>query len=241
MTSQSRVSKFPIFRMPVFVTLWVAMMAFKLPVVVLGLVVVPIMYRWRAVPFDDVPKIFTLWLNPEDWTGGPQGVVGESLPKWWIDRHDGASFGMWVHYHAIRNPANGIRNLEFLDLDIEQDKVRFWTPQYFRYYEPWHFANLAKLDPDNPDEHPKTGIYIAWQGWKAGIKIMHVWPEALERVIVTVFGFDVLVADAGRKYFVLKLGWRVEPRDAVEGLRPGSQRALGGAGFASKFLPYRDF
>lgn len=198
-------------RLPIFVLIWVGMMALKLPVAILGLIVVPALYPYRARHYDELPFWTRPWANPEDWTGGPQGVVGESLPAWWIKR-EGSGFGPFWKYHAIRNPANGLRSFEALDLDIMQGRVRFHTPRYFRYYEPWHIRKL--------DDAPRTVWYLAWQGWKAGFKFVHLWND--------------------ERYLELKIGWRVEPRDAKEPLDPDGQRALEGAGFASKFLPYRE-
>ena len=199
-------------KLPIFLLFWVVVIAVKIPTALAGIIMVPILWRYRAVHLDDLPFWAIPWANPEDWTGGPQGVVGDSLPAWWIKR-EGNDFKAFFHYHAIRNPANGLRSYEWIDLEIEQSKVQFYTPDYYRFYEPWHFKKL-----ENP---PKTAWYFAWQDWQAGFKLVHIWSED--------------------RYLEIKLGWRVEPRDAYEPIDPNGQRAIDGAGFATKFLPYREY
>lgn len=198
-------------RAPAFLLLWAMFIAIKVPTALAGFIVVPFMWRYRATDRDDVPRVFLPWLNPEDWHGGSEyqrGRSHNSLPQWWIDRH-GISRRSFYRYHAIRNPANGLRNFELLDLEIEPSRLRYWTPRYLRHYEPWHMRPTRVT----------SGGYICWQGLRAGCKYVRLW-------------------DA-EHHFVFKFGWRIEPRDAHEGPDPDGERALDGAGFASKLLPYR--
>lgn len=197
-------------RLPGFLVVWLFFMAMKIGFVLHGFVMVALLYFYRKRKFDDVPQIFLPWQNPEDWVGGINGTE-HSLPQWWINK-EGTGFYSWWKYHAIRNPANGLRNFDFVDLDLEQDKIHYWTPEYLKYYEQWY---LQKYAPDL-----KTYGYIAWQGWRAGLKIEHIWNA--------------------KRYFVFKFGWRLEPRDAEEGYKKNSHRWNLGAGFASKFLPFRE-
>lgn len=199
-----------LWRIPGFLAVWVGNIAIKLPTVLLGTIMVALLYPFRKTQFDKVPKIFLPWQNPEDWIGGTAGTE-HSIPQWWINEN-GTGFWSFYKYHAIRNPANGLRNFDFIDLDLKQWKIHYWTPKYLKYYEPWYVKK----------EHPelKTYGYVAWQGWKAGVKIEHIWND--------------------ERYLVFKFGWRVEPRDAEEGYREGSERWKNGAGFATKFLPYRE-
>ena len=199
-------------RAPVFLLVWVGMLALKIPTALLGFVVVPFLYPYRARDYEDLPFWTRLHANPEDWTGGPEGVEGKSLPLWWV-RREGSGFWSFYRYHAIRNPANGIRSIEALDLDIIQDKIRYWTPRYLPYYEPWYLRREFEMEL-------RSCGYICWQGWKAGAKFVYLWSPS--------------------RHFVFKFGWRVEPRDAHEPLDPDGQRAQEGAGFASKLLPYRE-
>lgn len=205
-------------RLVYFVPIWLAFMALKLVVVVLGLPIVAYMWRFRTTHMDlllDEKPWLKPWLNPEDWVGGSQdkkGNVTESLPHWWIDRHEGdIGFWMWWHYHAVRNPANGLRNFEWLDLDIIQERVKYKTPLYLKYYEPWHVREMD-INP------PRSYGYLCWQGLRAGAKWVHHWND--------------------ERHFVLKIGWRVEPRDAHKPIDPAGIRAED-SGFASKLLIYR--
>ena len=196
-------------RLPLFILVWIGFIAIKLPTALLGLIVVPVLYRYRHRPFDDVPKIFTPWLNPEDWHGGHRGTE-HSLPKWWI-KENGTDFKSWFRYHAIRNPANGLRNFEAIDLDIKPSEVWFVTTgeKYRDRYEP---VSMRK-------DGVKFAAYLAWQGLQAGCKVVYVWNE--------------------KRHFVFKFGWRIEPRDRFMPIDPNGTR-VDDAGFASKFLPYRE-
>lgn len=227
---------------------WVGMLMIKVPTVLAGFLVIPLLYLYRHRNFDDVPKIFLPWQNPEDWVDGPEGTE-HSLPQWWVNR-EGSGFYSWWHYHAVRNPANGLRNYEWVDLEIVPDKVKFWTPEYLRFYEPWHTRK----------HHPelKSYGYICWQDWRMGVKFVHIWPD-LERDIVWRIPnvskllpwhwlswkdlpnmVDVTLVEKGPKHLTLKFGWRIGPNDALGHMDPDGQRALDGAGFASKILIYRD-
>lgn len=198
----------PAWRLAVFVPVWALFLAIKIPTLVAGLVVVPFLYRYRAVDYADLPWFTRPWANFEDHQGGIHGVPGASLPQWWIDR-EGAGFWSFYRYHAIRNPANGLRSFEWLDLDVEQERVRYWTPRYLAFYEPF-YARPLKVGP-------RSYGYIAWQGVRAGVKFVHHWNA--------------------ERHLVFKFGWRVEPRDAHEA--PRAPELSDDAGFATKLLLYR--
>jgi len=218
-------------KLPGFLAMWALNVLIKVPTILLGTVMVPLLYLYRKKPFDKVPSIFLPWQNPEDWNDGINGTEN-SLPRWWINQpvdavtfkiwkwsftlikareHRGFGFWAWFKYHAIRNPANGLRNFDFIDLDLKQEEIHYWTPKYLTSYEPWPYLKR---------KGPRTCWYIAWQGYMAGVKFVHVWNE--------------------KRYFEFKFGWRVEPRDAVDGYRESSHRWNHGAGFATKLLPYRE-
>ena len=196
-----------LWRLPIFIAAWLGILAIKIPTALLGFFVVPILYFYRKKEYNEVPKIFTPWQNPEDWKGRLMGTE-HSIPQWWINEM-GTSFWSFYKYHAIRNPANGLRNFDFIDLDMDQDKIEYWTPKYLEHYDPWYTKG-----------NPKNYGYIAWQGWMAGVKFVHHWNE--------------------NRHLEFKFGWRVTPGDAVNGYSETSQRWNHGAGFASKFLPYRE-
>jgi hypothetical protein len=102
-------------RLPIFLAMWLLFIAIKLPTAILGLVVVPLIYPYRATDYADLPFWTRPWANPEDHQGGPKSVPGASLPKWWVEEN-GAGLGSWWRYNAIRNPANGLRSFEFFDI-----------------------------------------------------------------------------------------------------------------------------
>lgn len=196
-----------------FLVLWVSMIVLKLVTTIAGLVVVATMYRLRNTHINVMRhrwKILLPWVNPEDWYGGPKGVDGVSLPQWWIDR-EGISFKSWWWYHAIRNPANGLRNFEMLDLDIDMKRVRYVTGHYCRMYEPSSIRNRVVKAGRN------TIWYLAWQGWKASFKIVHIWNA--------------------ERHLQIRIGWKVEPRDSKSPVMDPVRSE--DAGFSFKVLPYR--
>ncbi len=238
-------------RLPMFMLFWAAFVALKLVTIALGLGVVPFLWEYRDVLYARLPDWTRPWSNPEDWYGGPKTYERTSLPKWWVDKK-GSGFGSFYHYHAIRNPANGLRSFEAFDLDIEMDRVKYVTPRLFSYYEPWHMRNVnadSQLDPVN------TSGYVCWQGFRAGVKFVHLWPDKKTDLTITLpaidfgdswwkvwrwsFGWNTFVLiEAGPRHFVFKFGWRVEPRDATVAIDPDGIR-VDDAGFATKLLPYR--
>lgn len=197
-------------RLPVFIVIWLAFITLKSVVVLIGLIVIPYLYRHRHTHHEhlraDKPW-WGPWINPEDWKGGHMTYADTSLPRWWVSEN-GASLWSFFKYHAIRNPANGLRNYEALDLDIDPDFVEYRTNRYMRHYEPQALRN----------EDRRFGWYLCWQGWRAGTKVVFVWNH--------------------ERHFVLKLGWRVQPSDTVIEIDPDGVRHED-AGFATKLLVYR--
>lgn len=196
-----------------FCAIWLAFIALKVAVAVLGLFLVPVLWQYRANHVSWMlkhRKWLVPWINPEVWQGGPlaqQGLAHNGLPQWWIDR-EGISFKAFWKYHAVRNPANGLRNYELLDLDIDPGRVKYVTNEYFRHYEPIPMRRQSK----------RIAAYLAWQGWRAGCKVVVVWNEG--------------------RHFTLMIGWRVQPSDAEDPIVLSSLRTED-AGFATKLLPYR--
>jgi hypothetical protein len=211
---------------PVGLLWWVVQAALKLIVLVPGLFVVPFLYKYRFTELDNLPLWAMPWANPEDWHGGHKNYNG-SIPPWWqkkeylpikqwirkLFRRDyhyetyGESLYSFWRYHARRNPSDGLRNLDFLQLWIDKERVWFWTPRLMEHYEPWH------------DRRPGWRGYMAGQGPYIGIKIQWVRDSS---------------------YSELKLGFRVEPRDAIYELAENSARRHLGASFASKLIFHRE-
>jgi len=195
-------------KIPLFISLWVGFLFIKIPTIILGITIIPYIYKYRQVEYDTFMEKypgFRPWVNPEDWEGGYR-TYRNSLPRWWVNSK-GDGFKSFWHYHAIRNPANGLRGVEWLDLDIKPEEVKFKTNTDIRYYEP----NTVRANEE------KTVWYLAWQGWQAGFKLIHIWSE--------------------ERHLVIKFGWRVEPSDATE--ETVSDMGIEDASFASKILPYR--
>lgn len=204
-----------LWRLPIFVTIWVIYLIFiKLPVNFLGLFVIPFMWEYRSVDYDKLPWWTRLWSNLEDWHGQVNSY-NSSLPRWWV-LTKGTGFWSFYRYHAIRNGGDGLRSIEWLDLDVDKSRVKYWTPKFFTTYEPKAMRDLAGDEEFSIDI--STIGYIAWQGWRAGMKVIHIWSPT--------------------RHFVLKLGWRVEPNDAINPKGPASLNQ--NEGFASKLLVYRE-
>ena len=139
---------------------WVFQAAVKLPTMILGLLVVPALYKYRYTDLQNMPAWSKPWVNPEDWTGGVLGNK-DALPDWWI-KENGNGFWSFYKYHAIRNPADGLRNFPKWNLQISPRMVEYWTPEFHNHYEPWFIK--------------KPGVYgyIAWQGIWCGAKLQWI-------------------------------------------------------------------
>lgn len=166
---------------PFWVARWVLQLALKLPLAFLGLLVMPLMYKYRYTDIDMLPLWAVPFANPEDWHGGHKNYDG-SVPPWFQKKMEGSSeFWQFYKYHAIRNPADGLRNFSFLQLQIKKDKVRYWTPKYYEHYDPWY------------DDIPGVRGYIAWQGIHAGLKIQWIRENSYSEIK---WGFRVEPRDA---------------------------------------------
>jgi hypothetical protein len=220
-------------KLPIFVLLWAGyVLLIKAPAFVLGLVVTPFLYRLRLDAYEDLERtwywqLIRPWVNPEDWYGqrAANRPEYESLPHWWAVEY-GAGLLSWYKYHAIRNTGNGLRSYEWLDVDIDPAKVKYVANVYMDSYEP---GLLEKAGG-------RTAAYLAWQGFRAGCQVIHLWPD-LKRDI-RLWRWTLL--KAGPKYLVIKFGWRVHPCDKEN--PDHRDRALAeDSGFAGKVLPYRDW
>jgi hypothetical protein len=202
-------------RMPIFVVIWILFLVLKLATAVVGLVAVPFLFAYRDIMYDGLPSWTRPWANPEDWYGGPKTYEKTSLPKWWVDKH-GPTEWSFFRYHAIRNPANGLRSFELLDLDIDMAKVQWVGTKKNPKGDPHEHYEPSWMRKNWPTE--KTFWYICWQGFQAGVKIVHIWNN--------------------KRHFVFKFGWRIQPQDATTSIDPSDIR-FDDAGFATKLLPYR--
>lgn len=158
---------------------WAIQVAVKLPTVLLGFLMVALLYPFRDTNLEDMPWWSKPWVNPEDWTGGFLGNTS-SIPGWWRVRM-GRGFWSFYKYHAIRNPADGLRNFPKWNLRINKDMVHYWTPKYFEHYEPWH------------DRTPGWRGYAAWQSVWLGVKVQWIRENSYSEFK---FGFRVEPRDA---------------------------------------------
>lgn len=146
---------------PVWLTWWAVQIMVKAPFALLGLVVIPYMWTKKNTPLHELNWAERLFANPEDWYGGHYNFA-DSLPPWWV-RSRGVSFKSFYLYHAIRNPADGLRNIPQLQAQIEQHRVQYVASQYLRYWEPEFVGNV-----------PGVYWYIAWQGHNMGLNVMWI-------------------------------------------------------------------
>ena len=158
---------------------WFYQLLLKIPTALLGLFVVPFLWRYRYTQLDMLPFWAIPWANPEDWHGGTENYDG-SLPHWWKIREGDGKWAFYK-YHAIRNPADGLRNFEKLNLKINKDSVYYWTPTYYRHYEPWHVKKPALIG------------YVAGQNVWVGVKLQWIRSKTYSELK---FGFRVEPADA---------------------------------------------
>ena len=192
-------------KLPVWLAVWIAVVPIKFATAVSGFAMIPLLYKYRNTTYKKLPFWTRPWANPEDWEGG-YGTESNSLPKWWIKEY-GISFKSWYHYHAIQNPANGLRSFKLFSLHIDPDKMEYKAYPYMNRYEP----------PEIRKSGRKAAGYIAWQGFKMGLKVIIIWND--------------------KRHLVIKLGFRVEPRDKVDFVDDlGTQNAS----FAGKVLVYRE-
>ena len=195
---------------PVFLAVWALQVVVKVPVMLLGFVLQPIMFKHRNVLLKDMPW-YLLWLtNPEDQPGGYPGYP-DSFPSFWHRRMKAEGWSLrsaHYRYHAVRNPADGLRNFKLLQAPLVPSEIKFITNQYLRHYEP------------RAMRQGKLYWYFCWSGFNLGMKLNYVWND--------------------ERYFEFKFGFRIHPADAeIANVDLKGTRYLLGASMATKFLPYR--
>ncbi len=189
-----------IFKMPIFLTLWAAMLVIKVPWLVSGWFMVPFLYKYRNTDYVSLPKWTKPWTNLEDWHGRPQSYKA-SLPKWWVlyrisKGFEGTDFRSFYRYHAWRNGADGIRAYKFLNVNPYDGGIKYKTPFYMAPYSPKELRKAGK----------RAGGYFCWQGWQAGMKWLIIWNDNWHSSI--------------------QLGWRIRPRHAKSPINAREKRQL---------------
>ncbi len=200
-------------RLLYFIPLWLGyLLLVKIPVNAAGLIVTLFTYKYRNTDYEDVPKLFKLWINKEDWQGGIDDTryswvtQTESLPQWWVRR---AGLGWKSHwmYHAWRNGGDGLRTTRIGGVAVDPEKIRSVVKPYMRWYEPWKLREQGRT----------SALYLTWQGLKAGLKWVRI--------------------DGPNKHTVFKIGYRIEPKyAALTELEVQKDPLLQIRSFATKFL-----
>ena len=91
----------------------------RLPLILVGLVLFPLMYWTRNKDTNKLAKIFWIWDNEED------GIYG--APFWWERKYGGVKDLKTAYtWSALRNPVN---NMRFV-FGVNRDK---WKKNYFFY------------------------------------------------------------------------------------------------------------
>jgi hypothetical protein len=193
---------------------WAVQIAIKIPWMLIGLVAQPFMFKYRNVLLSDLPWYIKLFANPEDQPGGYPGYP-DSFPKFWHNRMAAEGWSLrWAHflYHGIRNPADSLRLVKFLNVIPKPDKIKFITNRYLRHYEPRELTKYGE----------KFAYYFCWQDFWLGMHIVYVWSD--------------------ERYLTFKFGFRIHPADQFpKHIDPNGTRNQIGASMATKFLPYRNW
>lgn len=195
-------------RLIYFVPIWIIFLLFRTALIALGLIIIPplaILNRYTTKTETSLingrlilnwkHKLFWLWSNQED------GILaGEEL----------LNYPNWVriiYWSAIRNPANNLRFVPFLNVKIDSDKVQFKLSKILRADGSATFDSLLYLY--DRDEFIFTTL--TWQGIYSNIRIQF-----------KMFG----------KIWRFWIGWKIYPHDSL-GIDPKDYRAKG-AGFATQ-------
>lgn len=196
-----------VLKLPIYLMVWAGVVAVKLPTALSGLLMVALLYPYRYKDYATLPFWTRPWANPEDWEGAEGAYGRDSLPMWWVKK-EGTSFKSWYRYHAIRNPANGLRSFSWFSARIVPEEVRFIRSK--NWSMPTYWPHKVR------EAGHSTVWYVAWQGWKMGCELVHIWSD--------------------ERHLDIKIGFRVDPGDIYD-----AELNLGktNASFASKVLLYR--
>ncbi len=157
----------------------------KLPVIAVGLVVVPFLWRFRRRPINKMPSWLMPWVNPEDWTGGyrkfgpfvncvPLNVYGKTVGFW-----------LFYKYHALRNGGDGLRNYDWHVADIRprymkvvqetngytvtQGKYRSWYRKYGKVQVKFGFR-MRPSDADGYNRLSFRHVFGSAPAWSFRIR-----------------------------------------------------------------------
>lgn len=140
-----------------FLFVWLFAFVVKLVVAVTGIVMVPVAFFYRRTKLENLPFWILPWANPEDWNGGVRGFDYVCMPEEFVDLY-GQWFWGFFFYHAIRNPADGLRNYSLFTATIAPDEIRYWTNKYLDHYGFWKHP-----DPKFRWFFVKMGVYACFE------------------------------------------------------------------------------
>ena len=198
-------------RLIYFLPTYLLFLIFRTVMILLGLILIPPMAilhklttksQWSTI--NNAGKEILVWkfsfMWP--WSNEEDGVVaGEeflSMPTWF----------RIIYWSAIRNPANNLRFVKGLSVELEPSKIRHvaTTPVNILGHD-YGFTDLYALDMDE-----YCFVYLCWQGIYSNF-----------RVQFKMFG----------KIWRFWIGWKIYPHDSY-GISPTDYRNRG-AGFATQF------
>lgn len=197
------------FRLLYFIPIWLLFFLLRSVIIALGLIVIPplaILHKYTTKTEISVIngrqilnwkyKLFWLWSNQEDGILAGLELIGYP------------NFIRIIYWSAIRNPANNLRFVPFLNVKIIPYKVKFKlskmrnlqgnivkTPSYYDY-----------------DRDQYRFVSLIWQGIYSNLRIQF-----------KLFG----------KIWRFWIGWKIYAHDSL-GIKPNDYRAKG-AGFATQF------
>ena len=202
--------KFPWRRLPKMLWLWIAHGFGSIPWSIAGLWRVWQLRKLTSNDFDQMVRYyphFLPWVNPEDWTGGVRGFPLEykCIPPDLHDKYPPTDWGFW-RYHALRNPAGGLRNYPWWVCRLNKDEIRHRPSYVPQHVKAWYLRRLDEVD--------RITWFVCWQGDYLHMRCVILWSD--------------------NWHGELGIGFRIFPRDR-QGPWPDSTRWKIGAQFASKF------
>lgn len=143
-------------KLPVFISAWVLMGIIRLPLTVIGWVVLP--FALRRVEYEALPSWAWIWGNDEDGLDGP---------PWYQKKHPdwSKSFRRYA-WLGWRNRVHNLRELSWIKMRLVSSKVRF-------------VGSDLDITPSNARFQNSNVIWhLAWQGFvRAGFWLIWAWGE----------------------------------------------------------------
>ena len=191
---------------------WVLFSLFRLVMILLGWVLVPVAVLFRAYKRYEKNSIYGepievhhfTWRFMYAWDNWEDGIAAG-----WQYRNMGTTPKQIIYWSCLRNPANNLRRVKWLSCDIFPNKVRFTGTFGDWFGESWS-AVLGAPDSVRQYDTKVPQWFICWHGLYSCWYWQFVYRGELRRLWV---------------------GWKIKPTD-IYGVT--AYRA-GGAGFTSQF------